>query len=596
MDFSKFTQYLNALVSNSILPSFSGFFNRSSREISETISSSIDELKEEFSKDNEETLRLLREDIKKSITRVEKLKLAREYTEYLNKMEFVKGEKGDSPSKEELQEAIKPLLPTDEDFKSIIEPLIIKPKDGVDGSNGKDGKDGKNGKDGKKGKDGENGSNGKDGVDGANGSPDKPKDIVAKLESLKGDKRLDFSAIKNVPDLAKETLTPLFNKAVKFLRELQDVVISSPANNDVLKYNSASGKWVNGTGGGGSGTVDSIVAGNNIDVDATDPANPIVSVETLTLADISDVTASITELNYVDGVTSDIQTQLNGKQASGSYLTSANIVATITNGVTTNAPSEDAVFDALALKAPLASPTFTGTVTVPVGLTGVLRADTGVVSVDSDVTDIVAAGTSTSQGKLELATDAETVTGTDTARATTPANITAKMSAPGAIGNTTASTGKFTSVETTGNIELGNASDTTLSRSAAGVLAVEGVVIPSISSTNTLTNKRVTRRLTTTNAPGATPTTNSDNVDVMNFTGINTAITSMTTNLSGTPVDGDLLEFRFLDDGTARGITWGSSFASTTVTLPTTTVISTCLRVGFEWRAASSKWECVATC
>ena len=41
-------------------------------------------------------------------------------------------------------------------------------------------------------------------------------------------------------------------------------------------------------------------------------------------------------------------------------------------------------------------------------------------------------------------------------------------------------------------IELGHASDTTLSRSAAGVLAVEGVVIPSISSTNTLTNKTLT--------------------------------------------------------------------------------------------------------
>lgn len=39
-----------------------------------------------------------------------------------------------------------------------------------------------------------------------------------------------------------------------------------------------------------------------------------------------------------------------GAQAAGSYLTSSNIVATITNGVTTNAPSEDAVFDALALK------------------------------------------------------------------------------------------------------------------------------------------------------------------------------------------------------------------------------------------------------
>ena len=47
-------------------------------------------------------------------------------------------------------------------------------------------------------------------------------------------------------------------------------------------------------------------------------------------------------------------------------------------------------------------------------------------------------------------------------------------------------------IVTTGNIELGNASDTTLSRSAAGVLAVENVVIPSVSSTNTLTNKTLT--------------------------------------------------------------------------------------------------------
>ena len=128
-------------------------------------------------------------------------------------------------------------------------------------------------------------------------------------------------------------------------------------------------------------------------------------------------------------------------------------------------------------KAPLASPTFTGTVTIPVGLTGVVRADSGVLSVDPDVTDIVAAGSESAAGKLELATNAETVTGSDTARATTPANITAKMSAPGAIGNTTPSTGKFTTVETTGNIELGAASDTTLSRVSAGVVAVEGVTI-----------------------------------------------------------------------------------------------------------------------
>lgn len=127
-----------------------------------------------------------------------------------------------------------------------------------------------------------------------------------------------------------------------------------------------------------------------------------------------------------------------------------------------------------------------------------------------------------------------------------------------------------------------------------GNLTSGGVVVPTISSTDTLTNKRITRRLTTTNAPGATPSTNTDNVDIMNFTGLATAITSMTTNLSGTPVDGNLVEFRFTDNGTARAITWGASFVATTVVLPTTTVISTMLRVLFEWNG--STWACLATC
>lgn len=149
-------------------------------------------------------------------------------------------------------------------------------------------------------------------------------------------------------------------------------------------------------------------------------------------------------------------------------------------------------------------------------------------------------------------------------------------------------------VFTTGTIELGNASDTTLSRSSAGVLAVEGNIIPTLTSSSLLSNKRIFRRLTTVSGPGATPTTNTDNVDVQNFTALATAITSMTTNLSGTPNDGDLVEFRFTDNGTARGITWGASFGATTVALPTTTVISTMLRALFEWNAAASLWQCVA--
>lgn len=74
----------------------------------------------------------------------------------------------------------------------------------------------------------------------------------------------------------------------------------------------------------------------------------------------------------------------------------------------------------------LNSPVIGGTTTIGT-LTGVLRGDSGVVSVDSDVTDIVAAASTTAAGKVELATDAETITGTDTARAVTPANLTARF-------------------------------------------------------------------------------------------------------------------------------------------------------------------------
>ena len=65
-----------------------------------------------------------------------------------------------------------------------------------------------------------------------------------------------------------------------------------------------------------------------------------------------------------------------------------------------------------------------------------------------------------------------------------------------------------------GSIELGHATDTTLSRSAAGVLAVEGVVIPSISSSNTLTNKSISGSTNTlTNIPNSALTNSSITVN-----------------------------------------------------------------------------------
>ena len=110
-------------------------------------------------------------------------------------------------------------------------------------------------------------------------------------------------------------------------------------------------------------------------------------------------------------------------------------------------------------------------------------------------------------------------------------------------------------------------------------------------TTDTLTNKRVTPRVTS-ETSSATPTINTDNSDVHRITALTTAITSMTTNLSGTPTHGQGLLIEIT--GTAsRAITWGSSFEASTIALPTTTASTEMLSVAFTYNSGTSKWRCV---
>ena len=115
------------------------------------------------------------------------------------------------------------------------------------------------------------------------------------------------------------------------------------------------------------------------------------------------------------------------------------------------------------------------------------------------------------------------------------------------------------------------------------------------SYTHTLTNKRIQKRPVTV-TQHATPTINTDNGDIFNITGLAQAITSMTTNLSGTPVDGEMILIQITDNGTARAIAWGASFASTVeASLPVTTVLGKRLRTYLMYNSATSDWECQGT-
>ena len=108
-----------------------------------------------------------------------------------------------------------------------------------------------------------------------------------------------------------------------------------------------------------------------------------------------------------------------------------------------------------------------------------------------------------------------------------------------------------------------------------------------------ITGRIITR--TTSISSSATPTINTDNCEFVDITAIATAITSMTTNLSGTPVNGQRLMIRFKDNGTAQTIAWGTSYEAVGVALPTTTVISKRLTVNLIYDTTTSKWGCVAT-
>jgi len=95
------------------------------------------------------------------------------------------------------------------------------------------------------------------------------------------------------------------------------------------------------------------------------------------------------------------------------------------------------------------------------------------------------------------------------------------------------------------------------------------------------------------NNNSATPAINTDNYNFVDITNQTTAITSFTTKLTGTPIDGQRLWIA-ITGTTAISLTWGSAFEASTVALPTTTVTTARLDIGFIYNASTSAWRCVA--
>ena len=121
--------------------------------------------------------------------------------------------------------------------------------------------------------------------------------------------------------------------------------------------------------------------------------------------------------------------------------------------------------------------------------------------------------------------------------------------------------------------------------------AVEDSKLVASDETVTLSNKRITERINTV-ASSATPTPAGDTTDM--FTVTELAAAAEFAAPTGTPVNGQKLILRILDDGTARALTYNAIYRSLGATLPATTVISKTVYIGLIYNSADSKWDCVA--
>jgi len=88
----------------------------------------------------------------------------------------------------------------------------------------------------------------------------------------------------------------------------------------------------------------------------------------------------------------------------------------------------------------------------------------------------------------------------------------------------------------------------------------------------------------------ATPAIDTDTGSVFEIFNLAQAITSLTTNLTGTPVDGQQVCVAFSDNGTARAITYGAKWVNQGATAPTTTIVGDTTYTWWVYSSALSAW------
>jgi hypothetical protein len=141
------------------------------------------------------------------------------------------------------------------------------------------------------------------------------------------------------------------------------------------------------------------------------------------------------------------------------------------------------------------------------------------------------------------------------------------------------------------------ASTLTISGNFGTTFTVSGTTSLTLPTTGTLATTtgsfsgRRTQRVSS-SASASTVTPDVSAFDVYAFTALAAALTINAP--IGTPVDGDRLIFRILDNGTIRALTWNATFTPIGVALPSSTTASKTTYVGCIYNANNTRWDVIA--
>jgi hypothetical protein len=111
------------------------------------------------------------------------------------------------------------------------------------------------------------------------------------------------------------------------------------------------------------------------------------------------------------------------------------------------------------------------------------------------------------------------------------------------------------------------------------------------SGIQTLTNKRIDPR----DVSASTAATLTPDLSVGDMYAYTALAAALTINAPiGTPVNGEKMLFRFLDNGSPQALTWNATYTVIGPTLPATTVSAKTTYVGCLYNANNTRWDVIA--